>query len=1002
MTNWFNHQGLLVTASNVFGRIFKNTYDLEDRVTNTVDAAGVSLASTYDELGRLLTRTYPDTGVERFGYSARGLVAYTNQLERTNYYVYDEARRKTYETNANREVTQFRYDVSGNLTNLIDGKNQNTFWKYDEYSRVTNKLDHLNNLVFAYKYDRNNRLTNRWTPVKGTTAYSYDRVGNLTNVDYATSADILLQYDALNRPTNMVDAVGTTKYGYNTVGQLLSEDGPWSDDAVSYTYQNQLRQSASVAAPNASAWAVSYAYDVMKRLTNITSPVGSFGYGYVPNPSQLVRKLTLPSSAYITNDYDNVSRQLFTKLVKSDNSILNFHHYDYNPGNQRTNQARVNLVSTNGPAYLATNSVAYGYDAIGQLLAAEGKEADNTVRLSEKFAYTYDTAGNLSNRVQHLLTNTFNVNSLNELTTVTRAGNLTVAGTTSGRATNVTVNTLEALLYNDASFARTNMSLSDGDNTFTAIAKDSYGRLDTNSVTTYLPATATYTYDLNGNLLSDGRRWLDYDDENQLTRVLVNQQYKSEFSYDGKMRRRVRKEFGWTSDGGLQTEFVSSATPGSSRNNFSGWVGFRFQVGNAALTLNELGRWIVSGNSGTHTVKIVQANGSDLSGASVSIDTDGATAGQFKYEALASPVTLAANTAYYVVSQETSGADSWYDLNTLVTPTPAGSIIGPAWSGGGTSYTYYSGSPNQSYVPVNFKYAGSWVQTNEVRYVYDGNLVVQERDANNLPTVTYTRGKDLSGSIEGAGGIGGLLARTDMPSTINSQPSTAFYHSDGNGNVTCLINTNQIIVAKYLYDPFGNTLSASGPLAEANLYRFSSKELHPNSGLVYYLYRHYASDLQRWLNRDPLNEIGGINLYSFLRNKPYQVDSWGLSERDEFCTMLCLEIAFWAEMLKHALLSSDAPEMLKRAVQAHMSEGCPPCRPPPDKEEPKPTPNPPIPELVMCRVPIPVYSFGLNAPPTHWSPTTPSVDPATKLIAAALIIGGIYLGSRVLFPRPSI
>ena len=121
-----------------------------------------------------------------------------------------------------------------------------------------------------------------------------------------------------------------------------------------------------MAAPNASAWAVSYAYDVMKRLTNITSPVGSFGYGYVPNPSQLVRKLTLPSSAYITNDYDNVSRQLFTKLVKSDNSILNFHHYDYNPGNQRTNQARVNLVSTNGPAYLATNSVAYGYDAIGQ------------------------------------------------------------------------------------------------------------------------------------------------------------------------------------------------------------------------------------------------------------------------------------------------------------------------------------------------------------------------------------------------------------------------------------------------------------------------------------------------------------------------------------------------------------------------------------------------------------------------------------------------------------
>ncbi|MGH7952406.1 MAG: hypothetical protein ACREFE_10885 [Limisphaerales bacterium] len=53
----------------------------------------------------------------------------------------------------------------------------------------------------------------------------------------------------------------------------------------------------------------------------------------------------------------------------------------------------------------------------------------------------------------------------------------------------------------------------------------------------------------------------------------------------------------------------------------------------------------------------------------------------------------------------------------------------------------------------------SWTETNEVHFVYDGNLVIQERNANNLPTVTYTRGNDLSGTLQGAGGIGGLLAR---------------------------------------------------------------------------------------------------------------------------------------------------------------------------------------------------------------------------------------------------
>src|SRR5207302_11220148 len=133
--------------------------------------------------------------------------------------------------------------------------------------------------------------------------------------------------------------------------------------------------------------------------------------------------------------------------------------------------------------------------------------------------------------------------------------------------------------------------------------------------------------------------------------------------------------------------------------------------------------------------------------------------------------------------------------------------------------------------------------------------------------VSYTRGRDHSGTREGAGGIGGLLARS-APSAINSQLSTAFYHCDGNGNITCLINSNQAVVAKYIYDPYGNTLSISGPGAQANLYRFSSKEAHLNSALVYYLYRYYEPSLQRWISRDPIEEVGGLNQFSFLNGDP--------------------------------------------------------------------------------------------------------------------------------------
>ncbi len=157
--------------------------------------------------------------------------------------------------------------------------------------------------------------------------------------------------------------------------------------------------------------------------------------------------------------------------------------------------------------------------------------------------------------------------------------------------------------------------------------------------------------------------------------------------------------------------------------------------------------------------------------------------------------------------------------------------------------------------------SGAWVQTNEMHFIYDGNVVIQERNANNNPLVTYTRGTDLSGTLQGAGGIGGLLARTDYGQEIPGSPTTAYYHADGNGNITMLIYANQIIAARYLYDPYGNTLSMSGQLAGLNVYRFSSKEWNDGTKLYYYLYRFYDPNLQRWPNRDPLGEPGFETLH---------------------------------------------------------------------------------------------------------------------------------------------
>src|SRR5260221_13930076 len=74
--------------------------------------------------------------------------------------------------------------------------------------------------------------------------------------------------------------------------------------------------------------------------------------------------------------------------------------------------------------------------------------------------------------------------------------------------------------------------------------------------------------------------------------------------------------------------------------------------------------------------------------------------------------------------------------------------------------------------------------------------------------------------------------------------------------------------SRYEHGPFGELLRASGPLAFVNPFRFSTKFQDDETSLLYYGYRYYSPSTGRWLNRDPLHEEGGANLYCFVRNTP--------------------------------------------------------------------------------------------------------------------------------------
>ncbi len=201
-----------------------------------------------------------------------------------------------------------------------------------------------------------------------------------------------------------------------------------------------------------------------------------------------------------------------------------------------------------------------------------------------------------------------------------------------------------------------------------------------------------------------------------------------------------------------------------------------------------------------------------------------------------------------------------------------------------------SGVPDSKKVRVNFTYdhqgrrttkavstgysGGSYSSTNVTTFVYNGWLPIAE--IGNGFTNFMTWGLDLSGTLQGAGGIGGLLSR----STFNaSTTSTVFYAFDGNGNVVNLIDASDgSVAAEYEYSPFGGTIKATGTEATNNPFRFSTKYTDEETGLLNYGYRFLDPELGRFLNRDPLEEEGSLGLHVFVLNAPVNfIDALGLA-----------------------------------------------------------------------------------------------------------------------------
>ena len=217
----------------------------------------------------------------------------------------------------------------------------------------------------------------------------------------------------------------------------------------------------------------------------------------------------------------------------------------------------------------------------------------------------------------------------------------------------------------------------------------------------------------------------------------------------------------------------------------------------------------------------------------------------------------------------------WDGENRLVrqfapTTAPSGSVValvfGYDWQGRRISKT------------VSNWTGSAWNKILDEKYLYDGWNQLASLNASNTTVVrAFLWGSDLSGSLQGAGGVGGLLA-------INAKGvGVAFTAFDGNGNVMALVNAaGGDALAKYEYGPFGEVIRASGTLAKPNPFRFSTKFQDDETDQLYYGYRYLSPSTGRWLNRDPIGEEGGLNLSAALNNNLIDlVDPLGLMTSGE-------------------------------------------------------------------------------------------------------------------------
>jgi len=404
----FNEKGQLISETNAMGQRFIYTYDLDGHLTSSSKPKQML---QYDRRGRLKTTSdalYTTTfkydssdnlveKTDRFGsiyyfYENKNLIK-TIQGNKVTESSYDPYGREIARTDRNGNTIHleynsrnqpieifypngstesFQYYLDGKLKNHTDKEGNNISYTYDGLGRTTSKTyADIGEEIYVY----NHLYLLSYTDLEGyTTHYFYDDLGRKIKEERCGRVK-KYSYDSLSRLASTTKGGITTYFTYDLLDRIIEEKTPYS--SIRYTYDQDGNQSSITVGERRET----FSYDPLKRLIQQTDPLG--------NTSTIeytdFGKITTDPHGIVTTETYDIYQNLISKEIPN---VIAFRYFRDHEGNLLTQEEDV---YKNGE-YIKTLATTYAYDTMNQLLAL--------TRSGETTTYTYTPSGKVKTRTK--------------------------------------------------------------------------------------------------------------------------------------------------------------------------------------------------------------------------------------------------------------------------------------------------------------------------------------------------------------------------------------------------------------------------------------------------------------------------------------------------------------------------------------------------------------------------------------------------------------------------